>query len=94
MFHIFFDNMTTLMVEMEIYLSNFPSSYDAIPGNLSIFKVLYLKNKDSAFIKGSKKKASAPRTKKKKSLTDKGNIKHTEKLIKILNWNITRFVRE
>ena len=42
MFHIFFDNMTTLMVEMEIYLSNFPSSYDAIPGNLSIFKVLYL----------------------------------------------------
>ena len=74
------------MAKIEIHLSYFPILYDAILTNLLIFRMLFKKNKDSAFIELLKKrKVSNACEKKKKSQTGKSNIKHVAKLIEILN---------
>ena len=56
------------MAKIEIHLSYFPTLCDAILTNLSIFRMLFEKNKDSAFIELLKKrKVSNACEKKKKS---------------------------
>lgn len=95
MFRIFFNNMTTSMAEMEIHLSHFPTSRNAIPTDLSAFKLLFEENEDSAFIEGPKRRrASTGSGKKKKSQTSKGNMERAAKLIEVLNWDMTKFIRE
>ena len=81
---------------MKIHLSSFLSLYNAILDNFSIFKILYEKNREFVFIEGSKKKSytASRKKKKKKNQANKGNIEHVEKMIKILNWDMTKFIRE
>ena len=83
------------MAKIKIHLSYFPTLCDAILTNLSIFRMLFEKNKDSAFIELLKKrKVSNVCRKKKKSQTGKSNMEHVAKLIEILNWDMTKFIRE
>ena len=83
------------MAKIKIHLSYFPTLYDAILTNLSIFRMLFEKNKNFAFIELLKKrKVSNACGKKKKSQTDKSNMEHVAKLIGILNWDMTKFIRE